>query len=32
MEGEVRAVAEDYLKFQAESRETAQMDRDIAGS
>ena len=31
MEGEVREVADAYLKFQAESRETAQMDRDIAG-
>ena len=31
MEGEVREVADEYLKFQAESRETAQMDRDIAG-
>lgn len=31
MQGEVREVADAYLKFQAESRETAQMDRDIAG-
>ena len=29
-QGEVGAVAEDYLKFQADQRETAQMDRSIA--
>lgn len=32
MEGEVGEVTGIYGKFQAESRETAQMDRDIAGS
>lgn len=31
-EGEIRSVADEYLKFQAESRETAQLDREIAGS
>ena len=31
MQGEVREVADSYLKFQAESKETAQMDRGIAG-
>lgn len=30
MQGEVRAVADAYIKFQAEIHETAQLDRDIA--
>lgn len=32
MEGEIREVADAYLRFQAESRETAQLDRRIAGN
>lgn len=32
LEGEVGEVASQYLEFQAKSRETAQMDREIAGN